>query len=329
MIVETILARDFIREVPAALAMDRDLLGCAAGGRDGDRGGGAVAEPVARRSVGALPLFGWAGGTQLAFANGLWLPAVLPMAALAAATAGVLLFRYGFVDRQRRQVQSGVPPISCTRSGRGAGGAPRAPAARRREPDADDHVRRHSRLHRHLRGVQEQSAGSQPAAQSRLPLADDTPDPGPARHDRQIYRRLHHGVLERAARRSGSCRSCLRKRDGHGCRTRSRQPRALAAEAAADGRAFPAAGNRDRLNTGECVVGNMGSDERFSYTAHGRCREPRRAPRRPEQDLWRTDRSGRGDTGRRPILGGARTRLDRGQREGGGGAHLCAAWRCR
>ena len=55
---------------------------------------------------GALPLFGWAGGTQLAFANGLWLPAVLPLTALAAAAAGVLLFRYGFVDRQRRWVQA-------------------------------------------------------------------------------------------------------------------------------------------------------------------------------------------------------------------------------
>ncbi len=40
--------------------------------------------------------------------------------------AAVLLFRYGFVDRQRRWVQSGVPAISRPGSGRGAGGRTRS-----------------------------------------------------------------------------------------------------------------------------------------------------------------------------------------------------------
>ena len=45
--------------------------------------------------------------------------------------------------------------------------------------------------------------------------------------------------------------------------------RELAAEAAAGGGAFHAIAIGIGLNTGACVVGNMGSDERFSYTAIG------------------------------------------------------------
>jgi adenylate cyclase len=43
----------------------------------------------------------------------------------------------------------------------------------------------------------------------------------------------------------------------------------LAAEAAAEGREFHPIHIGVGLNTGECVVGNMGSDERFAYTAIG------------------------------------------------------------
>ena len=103
-VVDMILARDFIRDSPppwpwivigsvALLAMATGVAAALLPSRYAALGG-------------AMPLFGWAGGAQLAFVNGLWLPVVLPMAALAAATAGVLLFRYFFVDRQRRQVQT-------------------------------------------------------------------------------------------------------------------------------------------------------------------------------------------------------------------------------
>jgi adenylate cyclase len=45
--------------------------------------------------------------------------------------------------------------------------------------------------------------------------------------------------------------------------------RELAAEAAAEDRPFHAIHIGVGINTGECVVGNMGSDERFAYTAMG------------------------------------------------------------
>ena len=45
--------------------------------------------------------------------------------------------------------------------------------------------------------------------------------------------------------------------------------RELAAEAAAENRVSPPIHVGIGINTGECVVGNMGSDERFAYTAMG------------------------------------------------------------
>src|SRR4051812_27178286 len=103
-IVDMILAGDLTRESPPPwpwiVIFSVALLAI---------GTGIAATPLPPRwaaPAGALPLFGWAGGVQLAFINGLWPPAVMPMAALAAATGGILLFRYGFVDRQRRRVQT-------------------------------------------------------------------------------------------------------------------------------------------------------------------------------------------------------------------------------
>ena len=56
--------------------------------------------------AGAAPLAGWFGAAQWAFVGGLWLPLVGPVSALAAASIGVLLFRYWVVDRDGRLVRS-------------------------------------------------------------------------------------------------------------------------------------------------------------------------------------------------------------------------------
>ena len=104
--------------------------------------------------------------------------------------------------------------------------------------------------------------------------------------------------------------------------------RELAAEAAAEGHAFQPIAIGIGLNTGECVVGNMGSDERFSYTAMG------------DAVNLAARLEGQSKTYGVPIILGEATRdaapswaaleldLDRCQGEGGSGARLCAAWRC-
>ncbi|HEV2334484.1 MAG TPA: CHASE2 domain-containing protein, partial [Stellaceae bacterium] len=103
-IVDTILAGDFIRENPPP--WPSIVIGLIAG--LAIVAGIAAALLPTRLAVlgGAVPILGWAGGAQLAFAHGLWLPLVSPIVALAAATTGVMLVRDGFVDHQRRLIQS-------------------------------------------------------------------------------------------------------------------------------------------------------------------------------------------------------------------------------
>src|SRR5579884_363205 len=103
-IIDSVLQRDFIRESPppwpvAAIGLVA-LLALATG---------VAAALVPTRlalAAGLAPLAAWSAGAQFAFVRGLWLPVVEPLIALAAAAVGVLLFRYGFVDRQRRQIHS-------------------------------------------------------------------------------------------------------------------------------------------------------------------------------------------------------------------------------
>jgi adenylate cyclase len=69
---------------------------------------GAVTEFLPTRFAslaGATPLAAWAGAAQLAFAQNVWLPLVAPMVALATSAATVLLFRYWVVDRDGRRVR--------------------------------------------------------------------------------------------------------------------------------------------------------------------------------------------------------------------------------
>jgi adenylate cyclase len=53
-----------------------------------------------------LPMIVWAAGAQVAFVNGVWLPLVSPLLALAMAAALPLFYRYWVVDRAGRQVRS-------------------------------------------------------------------------------------------------------------------------------------------------------------------------------------------------------------------------------
>src|SRR5262249_51970189 len=55
---------------------------------------------------GTAPVAAWVGAAQLAFVKNVWLPLVEPVAALTAAAATVLLYRYWVVDRDGRRIRS-------------------------------------------------------------------------------------------------------------------------------------------------------------------------------------------------------------------------------
>ena len=89
--------------------------------------------------------------------------------------------------------------------------------------------------------------------------AADRRQPG---HHRQIHRRQHHGVLERAGARSRPRRRCLPRRAGAAA-----AGRALADKWRARGR--PGFRTRFGLHTGPAVVGNVGARDRINYTLVG------------------------------------------------------------
>ena len=88
-------------------------------------------------------------------------------------------------------------------------------------------------------------------------------------HDRQIHGRCDHGVLERATRRRRARNQRLRRRPRHAGPRRAAQPRTREQEAKAKGTRFISLQVGVGLNTGPCVVGNMGSDLRFDYSVLG------------------------------------------------------------
>jgi len=265
-IVETILARDFIRESPPPwpwiVIGSVALLALATGIA-------AARFPSRYAVLGAvLPLFGWTGGTQLAFANGLWLPAVMPLTALAAAAGSVLVFRYGFVDRQRRRVQAAFRQYL-------APALVEELATRPERLRLGGETRMLTIMFADLRGFTAISEAyrSNPEGLGRL---------------------INRGFLSPMTRQILARRGTIDKYIGdcimafwnaplddpghadHACESAlamlaelDRVNRELAVEAEAEGRAFSPLAVGIGVNTGECVVGNMGSDERFSYTAVG------------------------------------------------------------
>ncbi|HVB18029.1 MAG TPA: adenylate/guanylate cyclase domain-containing protein [Stellaceae bacterium] len=263
---DTILAHDFIRENPppwplvviglvAALAVATGVA--------------AALLPTRLASVGGtVPLVGWAAGAQIAFQHGLWLPLVSPVAALAAAAAAVLLFRYGFVDRERRFIQTAfrhflAPDLVNTL------------AAHPERLQLGGETRMLTIMFSDIRGFTaiSESFKANPQGLSRL---------------------INRGFLSPMTRLIMARRGTIDKYMGdcvmafwnaplddpdhadNACATAlamlaelDRINRELMAEAEAEARPFRPIHIGVGINTGECVVGNMGSDERFAYTAMG------------------------------------------------------------
>ena len=265
-IIDSILQRDFIRESPppwpvAAIGLVA-LLALATG---------VAAALVPTRlalAAGLAPLAAWSAGAQFAFVRGLWLPVVEPLIALAAAAVGVLLFRYGFVDRQRRQIHSAFRHYL-------APDLVNALAAHPERLRLGGETREISVMFADIRGFTTISEGykANPEGLSRL-------------INRGFLSPMTQTILARRGTIDKYIGDCVMafwnaplgdpRHADRACETAlamveelGRVNRRLAAEAAAEGREFQPLAVGIGINTGECVVGNMGSDERFAYTAMG------------------------------------------------------------
>jgi adenylate cyclase len=232
--------------------------------------GAAAALTPTRISVlaAAAPLILWAVGTQIAFDRGLWLKLVDPLIALAAGSLSVLLFRYGFVDAQRRQVHAAfrhyLAPDLVNQL-----------AAHPGQLKLGGETRTISVMFSDIRGFTSisETFKANPEGLSRL-------------INRGFLTPMTHLIMARRGTIDKYMGDCIMAfwnaplDDGdhadHACASAlamlsalDRINAELQQEAAAEGRVFLPLHIGVGINTGECVVGNMGSDERFAYTAMG------------------------------------------------------------
>jgi adenylate cyclase len=265
-IIDQLLARDFIRENPApwplltigAVMLLAGLAGVAT----------ALAPSRIEALAGAMPLIIWIGGVQIAFNHSLWLPAINPLIALAAASLSTLLFRYGFVDRQRRLIQAAfrhyLAPDLVNRL-----------AANPQQLRLGGETRTISVMFSDIRGFTSISEAfkSNPEGLSRLinrgfltPMTNLIM----ARHgtiDKYMgdcIMAFWNAPLDDHDHANDACDAALAMQH-----ELSRINAELEIEAKSEGRAPHPIHIGVGINTGECVVGNMGSDERFAYTAMG------------------------------------------------------------
>jgi adenylate cyclase len=265
-IVDMILAREFIRDTPPPWPWI--VIGSVAWLAIGAGIAAARLPTWGAALAGALPLLGWTGAVQLAFVNGLWLPAVIPMAAMTASAGGVLLFRYGFVDRQRRRVQTAFRQYL----------APALVEELAEHPERlqlGGETRVLTIMFADIRGF---TAISEKYKSNPQGLGQLINRGFLSPMTRQILARrgtidkyigdcimaFWNAPLDDPGHADRACESALAM-----LAELDRVNRELAAAAEAAGRVFHPIAIGIGLNTGQCVVGNMGSDERFSYTAMG------------------------------------------------------------
>ena len=265
-IIDSVLAHDVIRENPEPWPMLEIgavlLLALLIG---------AVTALVPTRFAvvaSAVPLILWSGGAQAAFNHGLWLPVVNPLLALAAASLSALLFRYGFVDQQRRQVQVAFRHYL----------APELVNQLAADPGhlrLGGETRMITVMFSDIRGFTSisETFKSNPEGLSRL-------------INRGFLTPMTRLIMARRGTIDKYMGDCImafwnaplddREHADHACdnalamiRELERINVELEAEAKAEDRVFQPLHVGVGVNTGECVVGNMGSEERFAYTAMG------------------------------------------------------------
>ncbi|HUB97051.1 MAG TPA: adenylate/guanylate cyclase domain-containing protein [Stellaceae bacterium] len=264
-IIDTILARDFIAENPPpwpvlVVAMVLALAALA---------GWAQAKLPTRVSLiaGVAPILLWFVGAQAAFARHLWIPVVDPVAALVLAMVSVLAFRYWVVDREGRFVTSAFRHYL----------APDLVSLLAANPDRlklGGETRMMTLLFCDVRGFTSisETFKSDPQGLTRLINRFLTPmtDLIMARHgtiDKYMgdcVMAFWNAPLDDPDHADHALESALAMQHALGDINRG-----LEAEARATGRPYHALKAGIGINTGECVVGNMGSDQRFDYSVLG------------------------------------------------------------
>jgi adenylate cyclase len=265
-IIDSLIAGDFIQENqppwPILTIAGVILLATLTGA------GIALAPTRATIAVGTVPLLAWVGGAQAAFLNGLWLPLVNPLVALATASIVVVAFRYRFVDQQGRRVQAAfrhyLAPDLVNQL-----------AANPGQLKLGGETRTITVMFSDIRGFTSisETFKSNPEGLTRL-------------INRGFLTPMTRLIMERRGTIDKYMGDCIMAfwnaplDDAHhadqGCasalamlRELDRINVELEREAKAEGRVFRALHVGVGINTGECVVGNMGSEERFAYTAMG------------------------------------------------------------
>jgi adenylate cyclase len=262
-IIDTILTGDFIAEPGplGRLAVIAAVLLLAA-----FAGGATEFLPTRFAALAAAaPLLGWAGAAQFAFARNFWLPAAGPLAALAAAAASVLLFRYWVVDRDGRRIRSAFRQYL----------APQLVEVLAEHPERlrlGGETRAMTILFCDIRGFTAISEGykSNPNALTALinrflsPMSDIVMEKGGTidKYMGDCIMAFWNAPLDDPAHADHACAAALAMQAGL-----DRLNRELAAEAAPG--AFTPLRIGVGINTGECVVGNMGSTRRFDYSVLG------------------------------------------------------------
>lgn len=264
-IIDTIVGRDFIATprgswkivVTAAILLAAALAG-------------AVTEFLPTRFAalaGVTPIAAWAGASQMAFAKNLWLPLVEPAAALATAAAAVLLFRYWVVDREGRSIRAAFRQYL----------APEMVAVLAAHPERlrlGGETRPMTIMFCDVRGFTAISEGlkSNPAALTQLinrlltPMTDIIMAHGGTidKYIGDCIMAFWNAPIDDPDHADHACATALAMREGL-----DRLNRDLAGEAAAADRPFEPLEIGIGINTGECVVGNMGSNHRFNYSVLG------------------------------------------------------------
>jgi adenylate cyclase len=265
-IVDTILQRDWIRTDITSSSVSVLVAVLLIAGLTGIAG---TRLPI-RVGLGAalVPIAGWGSAAQIAFLHGIWLPLVWPEIALIAAVAAVLLFRYWVVDREGRQVMTAFQHYL----------APEFVKMLAAHPDQlrlGGEAREITLLFSDIRDFTSiaERFKKNPAGLGRLinrgflsPMSDlimsrrGTID----KYMGDCIMAFWNAPLDVANHADEACATALAMKDAL-VRINER----FAAEAAADGSFFAPLAIGIGINTGECVVGNMGSEQRFAYTALG------------------------------------------------------------